>query len=864
MKTCIITPEAVGPFGNGGVGTHCTNLAAFLSSRLGREGVTLLYTGRIDQENLKYWQAHYLRHYQVNFEWIDPDLLKSQRAAGIVGIKTLDDLMAQAVLDFLLARPFDVCFFQDMLGAGFRVIQAKRTGLAFQNTLLTCMVHSSTRWVDEAMKMQPMYGLSQTLTMFMERYSVEHCDVLLSPSEYMLRWSEQEVGKLPARNHVVSYLSNASHQPVGSRPASSKLLFFGRLEQRKGFVLFLESISLLLKDERVRKPLEIHLLGKIGRTVDGNAKVTLASYSELFGDRVQLVPMNDLGHDEAIAYLEKHNDAVVVCPSVIDNSPNAIIEALQLGVNLVSCHTGGIPELFADGERLCAPDPAALAGLLARALNHELPPVAPRYHPEKAIAEWSSLLDSFQAPVPPPPEHPVGKVTVVVATRERNPGYDQQREALAAQSYRDFEIAETAVRRLKIPADSALVVVPVGCVPAPDALQHLVDALRSSPSDVITAWATVTRRAYSEEVFYCPFGPVHEAIFMGNTLGIGLLAFRPGSVADLKDLENYLFLQRSTWVDIVRIVVNGGRSLDVVPRALSKNASSPFWLTANQRTYDEQMAVIAALSEGLPRWQRRVFEAASGTELRVSSLWSTAKSVAARPAGEQQEAPVLDKLTGFLQEFRILPSMAQTEIFPAIEDELEPFKKYFKGNVLNAGAGDRDISHVVDGKLFNQDIPEGGHTANIHIYSPLHKIPREDGFFDAIICNAVMEHVRNPEEVMAEFARVCKRGGYLFLAIPFMQPEHKDPTDFQRYTEDGIAELVRRHGFEPLHVDGIHSVYTTMAWICRNWLNSRKSVSYFLLKLILFPYLKWKVKSSRFQVNTLQSAYRVLAQKTRD
>ena len=59
-------------------------------------------------------------------------------------------------------------------------------------------------------------------------------------------------------------------------------------------------------------------------------------------------------------------------------------------------------------------------------------------------------------------------------------------------------------------------------------------------------------------------------------------------------------------------------------------------------------------------------------------------------------------------------------------------------------------------------------------------IPFEDDYFDAIICNAVLEHVADPQAVMAEFARVCRPGGFLYLAVPFMQPEHPDPTDFQR------------------------------------------------------------------------------------
>jgi len=201
------------------------------------------------------------------------------------------------------------------------------------------------------------------------------------------------------------------------------------------------------------------------------------------------------------------------------------------------------------------------------------------------------------------------------------------------------------------------------------------------------------------------------------------------------------------------------------------------------------------------------------------------------------------------------------DLFPGIEEELGGYREYFKGNVLNAGAGNRDLRPLIEGKLYNQDIPTGFHNANIDIFSPLNKIPVENGFFDCIICNAVLEHVENPEAVMKEFQRVCKPGGYLYLSVPFMQPEHLDPTDFQRYTLDGLKRLVRQHGFEVLRGEGVHSVHTTLGWICLEWLQGANTFENFIFKCLLFPYLKRKIRRQRRHVHTLASAYRVLGRK---
>jgi SAM-dependent methyltransferase len=199
--------------------------------------------------------------------------------------------------------------------------------------------------------------------------------------------------------------------------------------------------------------------------------------------------------------------------------------------------------------------------------------------------------------------------------------------------------------------------------------------------------------------------------------------------------------------------------------------------------------------------------------------------------------------------------------WPSIDSQIGEYVKYLKGRVLNAGAGDRDISHLVEGELYNQDIPTGIHNKNIHIYSPLHEIPVEDDFFDAIVCNAVLEHVEDPLRVMREFYRVMKKGGYLYLAVPFLQPEHLDPTDFQRFTKDGLQRIVETNHFEVVTIEGFLNVYHTVSWIMQEWLTSKQSVFYRALRYLIFPILRYQCKHSNAYVHRISSAYRVLARK---
>ena len=64
-----------------------------------------------------------------------------------------------------------------------------------------------------------------------------------------------------------------------------------------------------------------------------------------------------------------------------------------------------------------------------------------------------------------------------------------------------------------------------------------------------------------------------------------------------------------------------------------------------------------------------------------------------------------------------------------------------------------------------------------------------DGIFQRVECDAVLEHVRDPEEVMREIARVLAPGGIAHLVTPFCHPFHEYPKDYRRFTPDGLKEL---------------------------------------------------------------------------
>ncbi len=162
-------------------------------------------------------------------------------------------------------------------------------------------------------------------------------------------------------------------------------------------------------------------------------------------------------------------------------------------------------------------------------------------------------------------------------------------------------------------------------------------------------------------------------------------------------------------------------------------------------------------------------------------------------------------------------------VFQPLEQELNPVLKYLKGRVLNAGCGARDISEFLTSngatevEACDRRSPIPG-----AIICDLVSVPRQDEYYDSILCNAVLEHVQFPDETMREFYRLLKPDGSLVVSIPFLQPFHPEP-DFRRYSREGMLELARVHNFEVVELLPVHTIAQTITWIAWSYLGEKRS-----------------------------------------
>lgn len=80
---------------------------------------------------------------------------------------------------------------------------------------------------------------------------------------------------------------------------------------------------------------------------------------------------------------------------------------------------------------------------------------------------------------------------------------------------------------------------------------------------------------------------------------------------------------------------------------------------------------------------------------------------------------------------------------------------------------------------------------NVQFVADAHRIPFSDASVDAVVVQAVLEHVLDPARVVAEIHRVLRPDGLVYAETPFLQQVHEGPYDFTRFTESGHRWLFR-------------------------------------------------------------------------
>lgn len=442
LRICIASFDLVGPIRNGGVGTAFTSLAEALAAA-GHE-VTLLYlSGQwCENKTLGHWIEDYRRK---NIRFVP---LPEQTALKLVA--SWHQAKSYETYLYLKDQDFDIIHFSEWRGPGYYSILARRQGLAFAHTSMCVHTHGPTFW--SRLSNGEYIREPEDLDLdFIERKSVELADVVVSPSQYLFRWMLDQGWALPANAFVQQYVRPATARQAMAAPPRGvlkpeELVFFGRLEVRKGLVLFCDAMDKLKNDPELRH-LRLTFLGKWTDVGGVPGDRYLKGRVQGWPWSWQVLPDKDQAG--AMDYL-RGGPRLALMPSLADNLPNTVLECLGARVPFLTSDIGGIPEMIApqDLEATCVPlNPSVLAEKIRNTVRQGIKPAVIAVDPEENERAWirwhegwvRSACTSQTPPLKNAPEDQP-KVSVCLSHFNRPQFLRQALDSILAQDYPHIEV----------------------------------------------------------------------------------------------------------------------------------------------------------------------------------------------------------------------------------------------------------------------------------------------------------------------------------------------------------------------------------------------------------------------------------------
>ena len=380
LRVCVVTSEIIGPTKNGGIGTATSGLVEHLAGD--SHQVTVLYT--------QVWGDRPLCTEKSWDHWVKELRLKGVDLRYIPHAGSYADWRHKAwlVKDHLGQGEYDLVYFNEHHGSGYYTMAAKRAGLSPFSEQIHCVItHGSIEWVLNTND-QYIERVSDLEMIGLERRSVEWADFVIGPSEYLLKEYESYGWRLPAGTYCQPYpLFRAPAAFDGEARRIEELVFFGRLETRKGLWLFCETV------ERLGERLRGRTVTFMGRMTDmsGFASAALVvARSAKWPFRVRL--LTRLGPAEALAYLRGPN-RLAIMPSLADNSPCVVYECLENAIPFVTTRGSGADELIDPAcwrDVMVEPRVDDLAQRLERILDDGARLARPRFDPAENLLSWSA------------------------------------------------------------------------------------------------------------------------------------------------------------------------------------------------------------------------------------------------------------------------------------------------------------------------------------------------------------------------------------------------------------------------------------------------------------------------------------------
>lgn len=339
MKYWLLTTEFP-PLHGGGISTYCHFTAKMLSGN--GYAVTIL----VPDDTIR---DHIVTREPTGITLIRFNSNRNNLQAALGYSARLSYAFADMVR-FLVGKEGkpDILEAQDYLGIAYYLTQFKHLGYAFLAGVPIVLTLHSPAFIYLEYNRVPTYRFPDFWTCEMEKHSIRAADVLISPTRFL---TEEIQKHMDISDKCVEILANpylpADLLTAGPGFSPGKIVYYGKLSPQKGSFELLAYFKELWDDGF---PHALHIVGGTDIVYHPEMQTMGQLVNKRYSAYIEKGLLNLHGKIRPSQIREYLSDAqVIIVPSIVDNLPYVVMEAMSLGKVVLASVQGGQKEMIGSG-----------------------------------------------------------------------------------------------------------------------------------------------------------------------------------------------------------------------------------------------------------------------------------------------------------------------------------------------------------------------------------------------------------------------------------------------------------------------------------------------------------------------------------
>ena len=334
MKIWLLTSEFP-PLYGGGISTYCLESAKMFSSQ-NYEVTIITQDYNVNGINEIKESGYRVIRFNPN-KYFTSSFLGYEAHLSYAFAETVKELLQKE------GAP-DIIESQEYMGIAYYLLQYKWLKYEeFKNLKIVITLHAPSFLYLEYNKV-PLYKLPYFWVGEMERFCIRAADMVISPSNYLIEELKSRMMLDDINIHVIKNPYNVNWELPKNKVVKNKIVFFGKLIPQKGCLEVIDYFRQLWKDGFTDPLLMIgggdHLYHPEG--VDMIEFIRQKYKPEIESEQLKL--LGSIRPEKIDEHLS--NAHIVIIPSLVDNLPYTVLEAMGRGKMVLASMQGGQSEVI--------------------------------------------------------------------------------------------------------------------------------------------------------------------------------------------------------------------------------------------------------------------------------------------------------------------------------------------------------------------------------------------------------------------------------------------------------------------------------------------------------------------------------------